>query len=283
MYNSCVHTATVMFISETDAPTSELYPSESPSAKNTDIPTEMPTATTTECPQNETFGYVDAEHLSVWIRIGCVERRVSIGIEYKATNDVWFGLVFNEKMEGDALVFSTGKNGRRTAALYYYRIAYPWINEDVTKDWTRVSHSEEDGALRIEYVTDIDRTPWTTKTSLIRFRYAIGLSMELQKHAFHSAETYALRMSGTQSPQSTLTAQPTLRRTRAPTDVPTAIPTAVSVPTADALDESNGGKQTADLTVLIVVSIFGLIGIFLFVGILYLLRRTDAEKYDLVT
>ena len=210
--------------------------------------------------------------------IACVERRISIAIELKESGDVWFGLVFNDRMEGDTLVFTTGKDGGRVGALYYYHIAYPWITGDADKDWTRVSHLEGDGGRRIEYATDIDRTPWESNTSRIRFRYAVGYSLELQKHVFRSQETYELRMDSAQ------TTRPTLELTREPTSVPAATPTtrfvAMNTTSSDALNESGDVSIFgSNLTALTVVSIFGLIGILLFVGIMCLLRRNGTDKY----
>ena len=53
--------------------------------------------------------------------VNCTQEIITMDIEYPGFNNNWFGIVFNDEMIGDALVYTKGKNAsNRTQALYYY-------------------------------------------------------------------------------------------------------------------------------------------------------------------
>ena len=72
---------------------------------------------------NDSIGFhaVDiGNNIRFGMKVFCKEEELVLSIEAPATN--WIGFVFSTSMIGDALIYTTGKNGNKPLSLYDYHI-----------------------------------------------------------------------------------------------------------------------------------------------------------------
>ena len=115
------------------------------------------------------------EDFEIELYLNCEEETVSITVEYSGFNDNWFGLVFNDKMDGDALVFTTGKDNDRDSALYPYTISSKsadGVKFDAGNDWTELSKVESGGVLTVSYEQSLASSPFSRETESVTMRAA---------------------------------------------------------------------------------------------------------------
>merc|ERR1712048_599720 len=78
--------------------------------------------------------------LFVFVHIHCLENEINFELVYPSWNDNWFGLIFNDEMHGNVLIYTTGKAGEdRNAALYAYDIEGRNAEDIIFQnEWTRI-------------------------------------------------------------------------------------------------------------------------------------------------
>ena len=123
---------------------------------------------------------------------------------YTTFNSNWFGIVFNDSMNGNSLVYTTGKEDEYTMPvglhaydLNGYELEYVIRNAD--KDWIEISSQNEDGIVDLQYAQTLNKTQWDRDSNQIIFKAAFGESLILDYHVFRSEETYTLNLTATES------------------------------------------------------------------------------------
>eukprot|EP01084_Bolivina_argentea_P283957 486487_1 len=164
-------------------------------AITTTTTTTMPTVEPTETQCVE--GKSSTEDLMIVMKINCDELYgwIHLDIVYFAYDENWFGLVFNDEMNGYAAVYTTGKNDDRDRALYSYNISDGHAAESVMyiahHRWHQTATNEtRNGGLHVGYALQLSNTPWDGDTAQITFRYAIGDELKLTQHHLTSDTHY---------------------------------------------------------------------------------------------
>jgi len=128
------------------------------------------------------------------ITVNCNEETARIQLTYPGYNDNWFGLVFSDSMIGSALVYTTGKNEDRSAALYAYENldrTEPAVQYQSSKDWTNVATTsrrlQSGTELDIAYETSLSNTDiFSADSQSVTLRWAIGDGLGLAYHSQRS-------------------------------------------------------------------------------------------------
>ena len=202
------------------APVIVLSPTSSPTASpTTSSPTtSSPTASPTVLNGSVSTIGDSVYDLTVGMTIDSSANKMSIDVIFNEHNDQWFGFVFNDTMNGDAVIYTTGKaepNPRvlqRPVGLYSYVLNgkdLSLVLYDDTQDWTSLLTESDSGFLRVVFEQDLDLTPWNASTTSVQFRYAIGNTLTLEQHQYRSNITYTLMF----SPATSATAAPTKQAT----------------------------------------------------------------------
>ena len=207
--------------------------------------------------QNEAVGEFD-----VFVHIKCAENLIIFELVYLSWNNNWFGLVFNDRMFGDALIYTVGKEGEnRNPAMYLYNMTGKNADDIIYKDeWTRIGRETWNG-INIGYEQDLSKTQWDVSTKSIRFKYAIGYDMVLKHHQFHSNMTYTLNLVPTAAPTLSPSVKPTTEPSADPTMEP--IVNAIIIPPGDV-------SHMFTVTMIVISSV---VGLFCCVGIVFCYRR----------
>ncbi len=70
---------------------------------------------------DKSVGWSSVDDYTINITMDCANKKVQLDIKYSGYKENWFGIVFHHSMtEHPGLVYTTGKNEDRDAALYYY-------------------------------------------------------------------------------------------------------------------------------------------------------------------
>eukprot|EP01083_Nonionella_stella_P037978 103473_1 len=173
------------------------FGSKTPTTDPTTHPSETPSiAPTVICPNGELLhGSVTTHDFIVSITLNCVQNEMKMDVIYAGYEDNWFGLVFNDEMNGYAAVYTTGKNDDRDRALYSYNISDGHVAESVMyiahHRWHQTATNEtRNGGLHVGYALQLSNTPWDGDTAQITFRYAIGDELKLTQHNLTSDTHY---------------------------------------------------------------------------------------------
>eukprot|EP01083_Nonionella_stella_P085794 238021_1 len=127
--------------------------------------------------------------------LNCVTEMLLVNITYPDYDDNWFGFVFGKKMFGDALVWTTGKDGDRPLGLYAYentnkKVDGSGVEYTPSKNWNEYGVTRRrlaEGGLNIVYETDLPKGfgDITADESVIGFRWAKGNALQLNYHESH--------------------------------------------------------------------------------------------------
>lgn len=221
-------TLPTVFVSESPS----IHPTSAPSPSPSPSPTNTPTPTTVPCPNgNVLAGRQETEHLAVIVILDCLYNTISMDITLRSFNNNWFGLVFNEEMIGDALVYTVGKSGDRAAGLYAYGITGKQrenVQYEAANDWNELLSETVGDGIHILYEQELIKTPWNANTNWIQFRYAIGSDLVLEYHSFRSENTFSIILDS-------FTLNPSTFPTFDPSEVPSNSPSKTSRSTLEPL------------------------------------------------
>jgi len=158
----------------------------------TNEPTGQPT---TPSPTEETARGCDKQDLvpaiatlkafTVEFFLNCADDTVSVTITYTDYNTNWFGIVFNNVMEGPSLVYTTGKSGDQEAGLYPYDLNAKDISQvilDTENLWTQVDETIDGNTITVKYTQDLSKTEWSRETETVDVKWAYGTSLTLAQH-----------------------------------------------------------------------------------------------------
>ena len=148
-----------------------------------------------------TFASVSTTDLTIDATINCVDWTITMDIKYAEYDSNYFGVVFNTLMQGNAIIYTSGKSEEEhpTPKLYAYYIngkTSSDVQYDPSRDWEEISTVLNDG-IQVKYQQELSRTAWNIHTKSIEFRYAIGNTLKLEHHKFRSAETFTLEFEDT--------------------------------------------------------------------------------------
>lgn len=140
--------------------------------------------------------------LNIDATINCQDWNITMDITYTGYDNNYFAVVFNTWMQGNAIIYTTGKSEEdKTPRLYAYYInghTEADVQYDAPRDWTEISTITSNG-IQIKYQQQLSNTAWNIHTKSIEFRYAIGNTLKLEYHKFRSAETFTLEFEETQN------------------------------------------------------------------------------------
>eukprot|EP01084_Bolivina_argentea_P143980 252729_1 len=179
-------------------------------------------------------GSTIADDFEVSISLDCMTEIIQLSVQYKAYADNYFGLVFHHTMiTHKSLVFTTGKDEDRSAALYAYDMSSKrasGVIYEPTNDWTEVDTITESNYIHIKYEQAISNTEWTIDTESIGFRVAVGSTLKLEMHDFKTDHATVFLTSDVAADVPTTSKSPT-------TGQPTPAPVITPSPT----NSGNGG------------------------------------------
>ncbi len=107
-------------------------------------------------------------------KINLNDKSITIDITYSGDTNKWFGIVWNDKMLGDAIVYTTGKFNDVELKLYAYDLtgmSTSNVNHNPEKDWEKIETDTTNGIINIIYKQDLSKTDWTEDTDKIEFKY----------------------------------------------------------------------------------------------------------------
>ncbi|ETO11903.1 hypothetical protein RFI_25473 [Reticulomyxa filosa] len=159
--------------------------------------------------KNNTFGgsttiSTAAGKFVIGFTFSCLNETVEISMT--CPQNKWCGIVFNTLMQGDSLVYTTGKEDetrhaglyfynliyyetfdniviRITTYLYYYHIYRPQgVVYEATRNWYESSTTTVNNQVTVKYWQYLTETNWDLSTQSITFRIAWGSSMQLAVH-----------------------------------------------------------------------------------------------------
>eukprot|EP01084_Bolivina_argentea_P183962 317373_1 len=148
---------------------------------------------------------VTTTDLAVDAKINLNDKSITIDITYSGGTNKWFGIVWNDKMFGDAIVYTTGKFNDVELKLYAYDLtdmSTSNVNHNPEKDWEEIETDTTNGIVNIIYKQDLSKTDWTEDTDKIEFKYAIGNTLKLEYHTFRSNDVYTLNFDESDSSDS---------------------------------------------------------------------------------
>ena len=237
----------------TDIPT--LSPSIATTKEPTKEPSKLPTTMPTSAPLDESLcsilqsdtdvgifkASISAGDLSIIAAINCEKNVIMLDITYHNFGTNWFGIIFNDRMTGYALVYTTGKDDDRIEGLYAYDITNyspEGVIYDGSQDWTDIEMSLNRQAMHIiceQELRNIHKDILDINTKQIMFRYAIGNSLSLRYHRSRSDDTFNLNFEPfteipTSSPSTMFPlSQPTMTPTTKISDSPSSSPSQLPV------------------------------------------------------
>ena len=121
--------------------------------------------------------------------IDCNERTATVNLTYPNHDGGWFGIVFNDdtsasnRMKGNALIYTTGKEGDRDIGLYSYILEGPKSISSVVYhpqlNWQNVETTsrrlQSANGLNIVYETSLSNTDnFDVATDEVTFSWALG-------------------------------------------------------------------------------------------------------------
>ncbi len=120
------HKSAHAVVSLTDTPTTPLTTmldaSTTPQTSQTPEPPE-PTMLD-ECGGNEDWSSNGVfDDFDILLTINCVAETIRLNITYNKFDNNWFGIVFNNEMEGNSVIYTTGKSVTMEPQLYFYDIS----------------------------------------------------------------------------------------------------------------------------------------------------------------
>eukprot|EP01084_Bolivina_argentea_P176180 304935_1 len=171
-----------------------------PPSSNTTPITPQPTSSTihpmdlSECAGNDEWSASGTfDKFDIILTINCVSETIRLNITYNEYKYNWFGIVFNNEMEGDAVIYTSGKSGTLEPRLYFYSISgmsSSGVQYKEIFNWNEIETSIINDGIRVIYEQDLSKTNWDINTNEIPMRWAIGGSNDMRLMYHESRASY---------------------------------------------------------------------------------------------